>query len=97
MTGDTLLTCQQCDRTFARPAERGPVPKFCSASCRQKHHRLTHWEDRPTSGYDREALIDVLVYHWPTNTSGCHCGWSSLGRSFPEHVADVYEAMVARA
>jgi hypothetical protein len=44
--------------------------------------------------YDREVLVNVFVYHWPTNTSGCWCGWSVLGASFPEHVADVYEESV---
>ncbi len=48
--------------------------------------------------YDRDVLVEVLVYHWPTETSGCWCGWAELGRSFPGHVADVYEASVhARA
>lgn len=41
--------------------------------------------------YDREALVDVMIYHWPTLTSGCTCGWGVLGASFPEHVADIYE------
>ena len=46
--------------------------------------------------YSRDVLIDVLVYHWPTNTSGCGCGWGVLGATWhPEHVADVYEASVA--
>ncbi len=45
--------------------------------------------------YDRKALVNVLVYHQPTNTSGCICGWSVLGASHPEHIADTYEnAMV---
>lgn len=41
--------------------------------------------------FDRELMIEVMVYHWPTKNSGCHCGWSELGRSFPEHVVEVYE------
>jgi hypothetical protein len=44
--------------------------------------------------YDREILVRVLVYHWPTRNSGCWCGWAELGASFPEHVADVYEMTV---
>lgn len=44
--------------------------------------------------YDRDVLTTVLVYHWPTQSSGCWCGWAVLGASFPEHVADVYEASV---
>lgn len=44
--------------------------------------------------YDRAVLVDVLVHHWPTSTSGCGCGWRELGASHPEHVADVYEQSV---
>ncbi|HET9540492.1 MAG TPA: hypothetical protein VFQ46_07825 [Candidatus Limnocylindria bacterium] len=42
--------------------------------------------------YDRSALVDTMTFHWPTPTSGCMCGWSDLGLSFPEHLADAYEA-----
>ena len=45
--------------------------------------------------YDRRLLTTVLVHHWPTQTSGCGCGWGVLGASHPEHVADVYEASLA--
>lgn len=45
--------------------------------------------------YDRDVLVQVLVYHWRTNTSGCGCGWAELGHSHAEHVADVYEQSVA--
>lgn len=41
--------------------------------------------------HDREVLVEVLVYHQRTNTSGCHCGWAVLGHSYAEHVASVYE------
>lgn len=44
--------------------------------------------------YNREILVEVLIYHWPTNMNGCHCGWSELGKSFTAHVADVYEGSV---
>lgn len=44
--------------------------------------------------YDRKILVEVLVYHSPTKTSGCWCGWAELGKSFPEHVANVYEDSV---
>ena len=44
--------------------------------------------------YDRKVLVEVLIYHWPTSTSGCGCGWARLGHSHAEHVADVYEASV---
>lgn len=36
-------------------------------------------------------LVNVLVYHQQTPTSGCHCGWGVLGASWAEHVAEVYE------
>lgn len=43
------------------------------------------------------CLVDVLVYHWATSTSGCGCGWRKLGASWPEHVADVFfESWAAR-
>ena len=46
-------------------------------------------------GYDREVLVEVLVYHQATSTSGCHCGWAELGKSHADHVADVYEQSMA--
>ena len=45
--------------------------------------------------YDRAVLVEVLVYHWRTETSGCGCGWAELGRSHAEHVATVYEDALA--
>jgi hypothetical protein len=47
------------------------------------------------TAYHRETLVTVLIYHQSTNVSGCHCGWSVLGASHAEHVADVYEQSVA--
>lgn len=49
--------------------------------------------DQPAA-YVRSVLVEVLVYHYRTDTSGCGCGWAELGRSHPEHVADVYEMAV---
>lgn len=43
-------------------------------------------------GYDRGRLVEVVMHHWPTRTSGCACGAVALGHSFAEHVADMYEA-----
>lgn len=51
----------------------------------------------PAPRYDRDLLVRVIVYHWPTATSGCGCGWSRLGASHAEHVADVYEDAVRLA
>ena len=42
----------------------------------------------------RGVLVDVLIYHQQTRTSGCHCGWAVLGASWAEHVADVFEESV---
>lgn len=47
-----------------------------------------------TDHYRRPLLVEVLVYHWRTETSGCGCGWGVLGASHAEHVADVYEIAV---
>jgi hypothetical protein len=44
--------------------------------------------------YDREVLTTVLVYHQRKDIKSCCCGWSKLGASHPEHVADVYEESV---
>lgn len=46
--------------------------------------------------YRRDLLVHVLVYHYRVAPGkGCGCGWDELGRSWPDHVADVYEALVA--
>lgn len=45
--------------------------------------------------YDRAVLAEVVVYHHKVRIEGCLCGWSELGRSIGEHVADVYEQSVA--
>lgn len=44
--------------------------------------------------YDRDMLVEIIVYHWRTESSGCGCGWAVLGASYAEHIADVYEASV---
>ena len=51
--------------------------------------------------YDRDVLCHVLVYHYRVAAGkGCGCGWGdtpeTLGRSWPEHIATVYEESVAR-
>ena len=51
--------------------------------------------DQPKVIYNRKVLVTVLVYHhWTTNTKPCSCGWRELGRSYPEHIADVYEESI---
>lgn len=45
-------------------------------------------------GYDRDVLVQVLIYHQRISNLGCACGWGPLGASHAEHVADVYEETV---
>ncbi len=45
--------------------------------------------------YDRAVLVEVVIYHHKPRIEGCACGWAEIGRSWAEHVADVYEASVA--
>lgn len=40
-------------------------------------------------------LVDVLVYHQRADVSSCACGWSVLGASHAEHVADVFTDSIA--
>jgi hypothetical protein len=51
--------------------------------------------------YDRDVLVEVVTYHRtrtgpPPYAFSCDCGYGArpehLGRSYAEHVADVYEA-----
>jgi hypothetical protein len=44
---------------------------------------------------ERDILVQVLIYHWRTDTSGCGCGWARLGHSHAEHVVEVFEQSVA--
>ncbi len=44
--------------------------------------------------FDRKLMIDILVYHWVTKTSGCGCGWAELGCSQAKHVVEVYEMSI---
>lgn len=42
--------------------------------------------------YSRAVLVEVLIYHYRKDNASCGCGWSEVGHSHPEHVADIYEA-----
>lgn len=48
---------------------------------------------------ERTVLLNVLVYHYRRSDSGCGCGWGgtpdTLGRSWPEHVIQIYEESIA--
>lgn len=41
--------------------------------------------------YNRALLVQILIYHRPNENSSCCCGWGELGRSWAEHVANMYE------
>lgn len=44
--------------------------------------------------YQRDVLVDVVIHHHRESIKGCSCGWSQLGLSWADHVADVYESAV---
>jgi hypothetical protein len=44
--------------------------------------------------YNRDILVQVLIYHQRKDSQYCACGWGDLGKSHPEHVADIYEMSV---
>jgi hypothetical protein len=56
--------------------------------------------DRDTSR-ERVAWLEpnvwAMLVDYGRDVMGCHCGWSVLGASHPEHVATMYEAAVAAA
>ena len=35
------ITCEYCGKEFPRPQQRGPIPKFCSVSHRQRNYEET--------------------------------------------------------
>lgn len=43
------VVCVVCGRVFGRRSVRGPVPRFCSAACRQRAHRARN-AMRPPGG-----------------------------------------------
>lgn len=47
--------------------------------------------------YRRDALVEVLLHHRPTQSSACRCGGVRLGQSWPDHLADVYQEMLVNA
>ena len=42
--------------------------------------------------HNNDLLVQVLVAHQRNGHKGCHCGWNPLGKSYAQHVADIYEA-----
>jgi len=44
--------------------------------------------------HERQVLVEVLVYHQRLDIGCCGCGWSVLGASHAEHIADVYEQSI---
>lgn len=51
-------------------------------------------QTQKTTLYDRELLVEILVYHFRKDIQRCGCGWQELGKSHPEHVMAVYEACI---
>ena len=37
-----LVVCAWCEREFSRTGKRGPVPTYCSHSCRQRMYEKRH-------------------------------------------------------
>lgn len=37
--GSLIMTCDSCGEFFSRTTARGPLPKFCSNTCRQVNYR----------------------------------------------------------
>lgn len=63
---------------------RGGVEALADAHC---------LNDKPDEGDNMTTddviakAAEVILWHWRTPTSGCHCGWGVLGASYSEHVA----------
>lgn len=47
--------------------------------------------------HNREALIEIITYHYRKTFQYCACGWGELGKSHPEHVVDVYEQVLSES
>jgi hypothetical protein len=39
----------------------------------------------------KQVLVDILIHHVATPTSGCGCGKVKLGGSYAEHIAELLE------
>lgn len=77
--------CPACASTSINVlANRARQCRFCNHA----------WTDPAPTAYDREVLVEVLVYHTRDGIKGCRCGWVEPGRSWPEHVATIYEESV---
>jgi hypothetical protein len=44
--------------------------------------------------FNREMMMDVLVYHQRLDVGTCACGWSVIGASHAQHVVEVYELSI---
>ncbi len=67
MSTCAYVTCAQCGVSFVRCSNRGTVPKFCTAACRQRAHRSVP----PTVDVARQVetllrLADILDTHAAT-------------------------------
>lgn len=91
-----FVRCPGIKRVFAS-AGIGASGQRCS---RTEPHDAHYADPRcpglpdPGVTYDRGVLVDVVIYHYRDNIKGCGCGWSVLGASWAEHIAQVYEESV---
>jgi hypothetical protein len=62
VSDDDILTCEWCDRTFARPNGMGPPPKFCSNGHRQRAYEVRRTEAlvRDVTA-ERDRLLEALM------------------------------------
>lgn len=78
----------------------GAVILLTKTTCSDCGHELLEVEEGSPvalTSSQREVLVDILVYHYRKDIKGCACGWADLGKSWPGHIADIYEAtLIAR-
>lgn len=55
-----IVTCHVCFERFERPARKGPIPKFCSAACRQKAFRRRQKTTKNDQITALRAQVDAL-------------------------------------
>jgi hypothetical protein len=67
MSVDDVIACVVCERWFPHAHSRGPVPRYCSQSCRQRAYRERTVKGETFQAETRarltrlEAKLDALV------------------------------------
>lgn len=64
------MKCAECGGHFLRGAERGPLPKYCSAACRQSAHRKRAKASPTASVEEFVALVGIVAAMAPI-TQAC--------------------------